>query len=101
MHCGKMPIQIWSFQPLSRAPAPILLHTFKLPPPPNSCPNSVTCGGAVLSVMVRNGCIYAGCQDGLVVVWSLDTKSVVKSICIKDVRNRRSISRGFFETIAS
>lgn len=69
-----------------QAPTPTLLHTFKLPALPDACGTSRGCGGAVLSVIVRNNCIYAGCQDGLVVVWSLDTSSVIRTIVTKEVR---------------
>ena len=51
---------------------PALEHTF----------TASTVGGAVLSVAVCNECIYAGCQDGLVHVWDLSTRSKVRSIVV-------------------
>lgn len=45
-----------------------------------------------MSVMVRNGCIYAGCQDGLVRVWDLATRSLVRSIVVKENADVLSLS---------
>jgi hypothetical protein len=36
----------------------------------------------VLSIMASNGCIYAGCQDGVVHVWDLETRSRIRSIVV-------------------
>ncbi|KAF8334688.1 uncharacterized protein EI90DRAFT_2914698 [Cantharellus anzutake] len=51
---------------------PKLQHTFTTP-----CGGS---GGAVLSILIRNGCLFAGCQDGLVHIWDFEMKSLVRSI---------------------
>ncbi|KAG8950299.1 hypothetical protein FRC03_012908 [Tulasnella sp. 419] len=36
--------------------------------------------GAVLSLISRNGNVYAGCQDGHVKIWDLETKTLVRTI---------------------
>ncbi|KAF8315648.1 Zn-dependent exopeptidase [Clavulina sp. PMI_390] len=89
---GDEDVKIWSFAPNAADPSPKLLHTFEMPPPTNICPSSEYCGGAVLSVMVRNDCVYAGCQGGLVVVWSLDTSSVVRTLMTKESVDVLSLS---------
>lgn len=42
--------------------------------------------GAVLSVVVRSDIIYAGCQDGYVKVWDLETKTLLRRIIVSEVR---------------
>lgn len=54
--------------------APVLEHTFE-------CEQ-----GAVLAVVVRGDTIYAGCQDGYVKVWDLETKTLVRRIIVSEVR---------------
>ncbi|KAI0770447.1 Zn-dependent exopeptidase [Fomes fomentarius] len=50
--------------------APQLLHTFD-------------CGaGAVLALTVRGDTVYAGCQDGLVKVWDLETRTLVRTLLV-------------------
>ncbi|GJJ15699.1 hypothetical protein Clacol_009977 [Clathrus columnatus] len=40
--------------------------------------------GGVLSLVARDGTIYAGCQDGCVAVWDLETKSLVRLILAQE-----------------
>lgn len=87
---GDEDVKLWSLSHRSDSPSPPtprLIHTFTPPPPSdaNAKCSSIACGGAVLSVMVKNGCIYAGFQDGVVVVWDLSTKVVVRAIVTKKV----------------
>jgi di- and tripeptidase len=42
--------------------------------------------GAVLAVVARGETAYAGCQDGYVTVWDLDTKTLVRAIIVQEVR---------------
>ena len=52
---------------------PELLHTFD-------------CGaGAVLALAVRGDTVYAGCQDGLVKVWDLETRTLVRTLLVVEV----------------
>lgn len=93
---GDEDVKLWSFtlSSPSSTSALTLLHTFTPPPSANaSTCSSVACGGAVLSVMVRNGCIYGGFQGGVVVVWDLNTRSCVRSLVTKKVHH---LSRGMF-----
>lgn len=86
---GDEDVKLWSFNPSSPSPSshpsPILQRTFNLPPLPTICPETLSCGGAVLSVLVRNNCVYAGCQDGMVVVWGLEDGSLVRCLAGKEV----------------
>jgi di- and tripeptidase len=52
---------------------PSLLHTFE-------CSR-----GAVLSLVVRGDTVYAGCQDGYVMIWDLETKTLVRTIIVQEV----------------
>lgn len=62
-------LQVWS---LTTSP-PTLQHTFE-------------CGyGAVLSIVSRGDTIFAGCQDGVVKVLDLETKTLVRSLIISEV----------------
>ncbi|EPQ54686.1 glutathione degradosome [Gloeophyllum trabeum ATCC 11539] len=49
-----------------------LLHTFEC------------CHGAVLSLTVRGDTIFAGCQDGYVKIWDLETKTLVRTIIVQE-----------------
>jgi di- and tripeptidase len=44
------------------------------------------CHGAVLSLVTRGETIYAGCQDGYIKVWDLETKTLVREIIVQEVR---------------
>jgi di- and tripeptidase len=61
--------KVWSLS----SGAPVLEHTFE-------CEQ-----GAVLSVVISRDTIYAGCQDGYVKVWDLETKTLVRRIIISEV----------------
>ena len=68
-------MQLWQL-PSGRAQdaAPQLLHTFD-------------CGaGAVLALAVRGDTVFAGCQDGLVKVWDLETRTLVRTLLVVEVR---------------
>lgn len=60
---------------------------------PSDSPNNITLlhtfhaqVGGVLSIISRNGCIYAGCQGGHVKVWDIETKTLVRTIIVQEVR---------------
>ena len=56
-----------------RPSPPELLHTFD-------------CGaGAVLAIVARGDTVYAGCQDGLVKVWDLETRTLVRTLLVVEV----------------
>ena len=40
----------------------------------------------MLSLAVRGETVYAGCQDGYVKVWDLETKTLVREIIVQEVR---------------
>ncbi|TFK52694.1 Zn-dependent exopeptidase [Heliocybe sulcata] len=42
------------------------------------------CHGAVLSLTVRGDTVFAGCQDGYVKVWDLETKTLVRTIIVQE-----------------
>jgi di- and tripeptidase len=42
--------------------------------------------GAVLSLVARGDTIFAGCQDGYIKVWDLETKTLVREIIVQEVR---------------
>lgn len=48
--------------------------------------------GAILSLIVKNETVYAGCQDGHVKVWDLETKTLVRSIIVQEGVDVLSIS---------
>lgn len=52
----------------------MLLHTFEC------------CTGAVLAVVVRGETVYAGCQDGNLKVWDLETRTLVRVLITSEVR---------------
>ena len=62
--------QLWECSPNG----PLIHHTFH-------CSQ-----GAVLSIVVRADTIYAGCQDGYVKVWDLETKTLVRTLIVQEVR---------------
>lgn len=66
---GDESVKIWKCTP----EGPALLDTFE-------CNQ-----GGVLSLVVRDGTVYAGCQDGCVAVWDLETKSLVRLILAQEV----------------
>lgn len=41
------------------------------------------CEGGVLSLIARNGTIYAGCQDGHIKIFDQDTKTLLRTILVK------------------
>ncbi|KAH9829631.1 Zn-dependent exopeptidase [Rhodofomes roseus] len=61
---GDESVKLWQLAPAN--PTPILLHTFEC------------CTGAVLAVVVRGETVYAGCQDGHLKVWDLETRTLVR-----------------------
>lgn len=42
--------------------------------------------GAVLAVTAKDETVYAGCQDGYVKVLDLETKTLVRTIIVQEVR---------------
>ncbi|KAI0823293.1 Zn-dependent exopeptidase [Trametes gibbosa] len=68
---GDSTVKLWQL-PSGRTQdaAPQLLHTFD-------------CNvGAVLALAVRGDTVYAGCQDGLVKVWDLETRTLVRRLLV-------------------
>ncbi|KZT64245.1 Zn-dependent exopeptidase [Daedalea quercina L-15889] len=61
---GDESVKLWQLAPAN--PTPMLLHTFEC------------CTGAVLAVVVRGETVYAGCQDGHLKVWDLETRTLVR-----------------------
>ncbi|KAI0726272.1 Zn-dependent exopeptidase [Fomitopsis betulina] len=61
---GDESVKLWQLAPAN--PTPILLHTFEC------------CTGAVIAVVVRGETVYAGCQDGHLKVWDLETRTLVR-----------------------
>ena len=60
---------------------PQLLHTFDWD------------AGAALAPVVRGDTVYAGCQDGLVKVWDLETRTLVRTLLVVEV------SRAFYHAV--
>lgn len=55
---------------------PALLHTFD-------------CGiGGVLALTARGDTVYAGCQDGVVKVWDLETRTLVRTLMVVEVSDK-------------
>lgn len=52
---------------------PVLQHTFYAGE-----------GDGVLSLVVRNGTVYAGCQAGFVKVWDIETRTLVRTIIAQE-----------------
>ncbi|KAJ3559316.1 hypothetical protein NM688_g421 [Phlebia brevispora] len=65
---GDSTVKVWALS----ADTPVHQYTFEC------------CQGAVLSIVVRGDTIYAGCQDGYVKVWDLDTRTLVRSIIVSE-----------------
>ncbi|PCH40332.1 glutathione degradosome [Wolfiporia cocos MD-104 SS10] len=65
---GDETVKLWQLAPGN--PIPILAHTFEC------------CMGAVLTLAVRGETVYAGCQDGHVKVWDLETRTFVRSLIV-------------------
>jgi di- and tripeptidase len=42
--------------------------------------------GAIYSLVVKDETVYAGCQDGSVKVLDLETKTLVRTIIVQEVR---------------
>jgi di- and tripeptidase len=59
---------------------PVLVHTFE-------CNH-----GAVLSLVVRGDTIFAGCQDGYVKVFDVETKTLVRTIIVQEVSSNRTLN---------
>ena len=48
--------------------------------------NTIECThGAVLSLVAREDILYAGCQDGYVRVWDLQTNTFIRTIIVQEV----------------
>ena len=58
------------------SPSPVLQYTFE-------CNQ-----GAVLSIAVRGETIYAGCQDGYIKILDLETRTLVRTIIVREVNSR-------------
>ncbi|RPD54678.1 Zn-dependent exopeptidase [Lentinus tigrinus ALCF2SS1-7] len=68
---GDSTVKLWQLpEDRSSDSAPQLLHTF-------DCD-----AGAVLALVVRGDTVYAGCQDGLVKVWDLETRTLVRTLLV-------------------
>ncbi|KAI0927550.1 hypothetical protein AcV5_008062 [Taiwanofungus camphoratus] len=66
---GDATVKLWQLS--SANPTPVLLHTF----------NCAT-GGAVLALAARGETVFAGCQDGHVKVWDLETRTLVRTLIV-------------------
>ncbi|CDO74568.1 hypothetical protein BN946_scf184771.g4 [Trametes cinnabarina] len=71
---GDSTVKLWQLPSGRRQDdAPQLLHTFD-------------CGaGAVLALAVRGDTVFAGCQDGLVKVWDLETRTLVRTLLVVEL----------------
>ncbi|KAF9219228.1 glutathione degradosome [Gyrodon lividus] len=65
---GDETVKIWT----CTTSGPVLTHTFE-------CNH-----GAVLSLVVRGDTIFAGCQDGYVKVFDLETKTLIRTIIVQE-----------------
>ena len=65
------------------SPSPVLQYTFE-------CNQ-----GAVLSIAVRGETIYAGCQDGYIKVLDLETRTLVRTVIVREVNSRALRTDGF------
>ncbi|KZT19994.1 glutathione degradosome [Neolentinus lepideus HHB14362 ss-1] len=65
---GDETVKLWNCDPAGLT----LAHTF-------DC-----CHGAVLSLTARGDTVFAGCQDGYVKVWDLETKVLVRTIIVQE-----------------
>ena len=51
--------------------------------------NTIECThGAILSLVAREDVLYAGCQDGYVRVWDLQTNGFIRTIMVQEVSAR-------------
>ncbi|GBE85255.1 Probable di- and tripeptidase [Sparassis crispa] len=66
---GDETVKLWNLS-LATSSVPVLMHTFE-------CSS-----GAVLSLVARGDTIYAGCQDGHVKVWDLETRTLVRTLIV-------------------
>ncbi|KII90799.1 hypothetical protein PLICRDRAFT_174166 [Plicaturopsis crispa FD-325 SS-3] len=73
---GDETVKLWNCTPAG----PKEVHTF-------DC-----CHGAVLALVVRGDTAYAGCQDGYVKVWDLETKTIVRTIMVQENVDLLSLS---------
>lgn len=69
------------------SPSPVLRYTFE-------CNQ-----GAVLSIAVRGETIYAGCQDGYIKVLDLETRTLVRTIIVREVNSRVLRTNGFLTDV--
>ncbi|KIO31561.1 hypothetical protein M407DRAFT_19497 [Tulasnella calospora MUT 4182] len=71
---GDEDVKLWSYSadPSDTANNITLLHTFYAQV------------GGVLSIISRNGNIYAGCQSGHVKIWDIETKTLVRTIIAQE-----------------
>ncbi|KAI0685388.1 Zn-dependent exopeptidase [Cerioporus squamosus] len=68
---GDSTVKLWQLpEERSSNGVPRLVHTF-------DCD-----AGAVLALVVRGDTVYAGCQDGLVKVWDLETRTLVRTLLV-------------------
>ncbi|KAG9017933.1 hypothetical protein FRB90_000115 [Tulasnella sp. 427] len=79
---GDEDVKLWSYNPdpADTANNITLLHTFYAQV------------GGVLSIISRNGNIYAGCQGGHVKVWDIETKTLVRTIIVQESVDILSLS---------
>ena len=75
--------QLWDCS----SPSPTLQYTFE-------CNQ-----GAVLSIAVRGETIYAGCQDGYIKVLDLETRTLVRTIIVREVNSRAPQAGGFLTEV--
>ncbi|KAF8489393.1 hypothetical protein JB92DRAFT_3013429 [Gautieria morchelliformis] len=73
---GDESVKVWQCTPSG----PVLRHTF-------ACNQ-----GGVLSLVARDSTVYAGCQDGCVAVWDLETGSLVRLIFAQENSDVLSLS---------
>jgi hypothetical protein len=51
--------------------------------------NTIECThGAIISLVTREDILYAGCQDGYVRVWDLQTNGFIRTIIVQEVSAR-------------
>ncbi|KAG8907880.1 hypothetical protein FRB99_001739 [Tulasnella sp. 403] len=48
--------------------------------------------GAILSIICRHGNIYAGCQEGHVKIWDIETKTLIRTIIAQEAVDILSVS---------
>ena len=52
--------------------------------------------GAVLTLAVNGDTVYAGCQDGYVKVLDLETKTLIRTIIVQEVRSHQNTCSNLF-----